>query len=78
MRGRETKRATVIERDREGEWTIVRQGRGKQREGERPREDPKTYYAAKRKGQIQKGINMQTGGKKQTSLCSTSQGSLTT
>jgi len=48
---REAERAIVSERDKDQEWITVRRGRGKQRVGERSREDPETHYTSKRHGQ---------------------------
>ena len=42
------------ERENESEWTTVVRGRGKQREGERPRVDPKTNYDNNKLGQFQR------------------------
>ena len=44
MSERETERAGEGERESENGWTTVVRGKGKQREGERSRVDPKTYY----------------------------------
>jgi len=43
MSERETERAGEGERESENGWTTVIRGKGKQREGERLREDPKTH-----------------------------------
>lgn len=48
---REPERAIAPARDEDQEWTTVRRGRGKQRVGERSREDPETHYTSKRHGQ---------------------------